>query len=191
MASTLPPQNVQHMVVSMTLEAARAYFGNLFDEDRTTYPYTGRPLPVQARVQSPHTNNNRYGGAHNSVPQTVYDTITLGRHISRFDGDEYILPRSTRVRPSLTDRQLVSMRQARRLAGLDTNDLDQELARRLLENPHAWGWVGAQMAARGWVDDMEIARRLFRIVRETYPPYLWHGSARLRAQRARARALNW
>jgi hypothetical protein len=41
--------------------------------------------------------------------------------------------------------RLVEMRQARALAGLDTSELDVEIAERVMENPAAWGRIGQYM----------------------------------------------
>jgi hypothetical protein len=44
-----------------------------------------------------------------------------------------------------TDMRLVEMRQARALAGLDTSEMDVEIAERVIANPAAWGRIGQYM----------------------------------------------
>jgi hypothetical protein len=41
--------------------------------------------------------------------------------------------------------RLVELRQARALAGLDTSEMDVEIAERVIENPAAWGRIGQYM----------------------------------------------
>lgn len=53
-----------------------------------------------------------------------------------------------------SDRQLVEMRQARALVGLNTSEHDVEIARRVLTDPQGWGTVGEAMRRRGWVDEV-------------------------------------
>lgn len=45
---------------------------------------------------------------------------------------------------------LIDMRRARAVAGLDTSQYDEEIARRVLEDPHGWGWLGRVMIEQGW-----------------------------------------
>jgi hypothetical protein len=47
---------------------------------------------------------------------------------------------------TLNGRELVEQRQARATVGLDTGELDAEIARRVREDPGAWGWIGRAMA---------------------------------------------
>jgi hypothetical protein len=44
--------------------------------------------------------------------------------------------------------QLIEMRQARALAGLDISEMDAEITSRILSNPHAWGLLGALVVDR-------------------------------------------
>lgn len=60
---------------------------------------------------------------------------------------------------SWRERQLVEMREARGLAGLNTSEYDWEIARRVLEDPPPWGWVGKVMAGMGWVMEAEQVGR--------------------------------
>lgn len=99
---------------------------------------------------------------------STYDTITQGRrpptgNVPRGSGAQ---PRTNRqnaqeprpgtpARPTLTDRQLVELRQARALAGLDNSELDEEIARRVIQDPQAWGWVGREMVTRGFANNRE------------------------------------
>jgi hypothetical protein len=46
--------------------------------------------------------------------------------------------------------QLIEVRQARALAGLDTSALDFEITRRALDNPSSWGEIGACLFYQGW-----------------------------------------
>jgi hypothetical protein len=48
--------------------------------------------------------------------------------------------------------QLIEMRQARAIAGLDTSEMDAEITVRVLSNPSAWGLLGALVVDRGWAD---------------------------------------
>jgi hypothetical protein len=43
-------------------------------------------------------------------------------------------------------RDVVEQRQARATVGLDTSLHDTEIARRVLEDPSAWGWIGEALA---------------------------------------------
>ena len=87
-------------------------------EERLTSRYIdsqGRELPQSARYM--YTREN-----HNGLP--------LGK------GNRYL---------NLGNRDLVEMRQARALAGLDTDDMDLAIAQRVLHNPSAWGNLGSIM----------------------------------------------
>jgi hypothetical protein len=53
-----------------------------------------------------------------------------------------------------TDRDLVGVRQARALAGIDVSEYDVEITRRILADPTGWAWVGSAMRRRGWVDEV-------------------------------------
>jgi hypothetical protein len=53
-----------------------------------------------------------------------------------------------------THRNLVEVRQARALAGIDVSEYDVEITRRILEDPAGWGRVGSAMRRRGWVDEV-------------------------------------
>ncbi|KAI8943735.1 hypothetical protein NX059_001715 [Plenodomus lindquistii] len=116
-------------------------------------------------------------------PSTTDDLIIQGRDFPRsYDEDAHSASGNTehalalRIPDShLTDAVLVETRQARHLAGLDTSELDNEIARRILYDPRSWGWVGREVAVRGWVDDSEAVRRMQRVRREEYPRYLWAG----------------
>ncbi|KAF1966640.1 hypothetical protein BU23DRAFT_314577 [Bimuria novae-zelandiae CBS 107.79] len=88
-----------------------------------------------------HRIHDNYG-----APQRTYNTIhryRVRRHIFR-----------TSAFSRATDRQLVEMRQARALAGLDVSGYDVEITSRILADPAAWGIVGREMRRRGWVDDV-------------------------------------
>jgi hypothetical protein len=54
-----------------------------------------------------------------------------------------------------TDRRLIELREARHLAGLDTNELDAMIAVRILANHRTWRYLGVMFVLRGWVDDIE------------------------------------
>jgi hypothetical protein len=43
------------------------------------------------------------------------------------------------------------MRQVRALAGLDTQWMDVEVTRRILNNPQAWGVIGDWAISQDWV----------------------------------------
>jgi hypothetical protein len=49
--------------------------------------------------------------------------------------------------------QIIEMRQARALAGVDTSKIDAVITRRILNNPRAWEPRGASMIERGWADN--------------------------------------
>lgn len=50
------------------------------------------------------------------------------------------------------NRYLVSMRQARAVAGLDTSEFDNTIAQRAVQYPGHWGWLGRVMEVAGWRD---------------------------------------
>ncbi|CAO2648360.1 Nn.00g076270.m01.CDS01 [Neocucurbitaria sp. VM-36] len=166
----------------LTSQQAREFFGDMFDSHQQTFTSADLDLllPLIPSVQGPfHQHVNR---SQDMQATSTYATITEGRQsptlIIRQDDahrrHSNVIHERDIVRPTLTDRQLVELRQARALASLDTRELDEEITRRVLDDPRAWGWVGTEMAARGWVDDMEIAQRSFRLEREEQlPQYLW------------------
>jgi hypothetical protein len=118
------------------------------------------------------------------LADTTYDIITQGRQEVLADFQRFEAARtqhrrqgasrqSHTLRDRLTHRRLVETRQARAMAGLDTSELDVEITRRVLNEPRLWGQIGTELAVRGWVDDMEIARRLSSVERLRYPRYVW------------------
>jgi hypothetical protein len=50
-----------------------------------------------------------------------------------------------------TNVRLIEMRQVRALAGLDTQWMDVEVTRRILNNPQAWGVIGDWAISQDWV----------------------------------------
>ena len=174
------------MAIVLTGQQARDFFGDMFDPHQQTFssadPDVLLPLISQGFTSIPGPSHQHIIRSQAMEAESTYATITEGRQspiiIVRQDDTHRrhssILHERDIVRPTLTDRRLVELRQARALASLDTRDLDEEIARRVLDDPRAWGWVGTEMAARGWVDDMEVAQRSFRLEREEQlPPYLW------------------
>jgi len=87
-----------------------------------------------------------------------YDALTDGRIPLSTQRLERHLLRECRIGRAITDdvgyhissRFLVSARQARALAGLDTQDMDMEIADRALQFPGHWGQLGKVIEATGW-----------------------------------------
>ncbi|KAF1844802.1 uncharacterized protein K460DRAFT_354681 [Cucurbitaria berberidis CBS 394.84] len=146
----------------------------------------GRPIRVGHSMSRHRTNRSGVIRA-----DATYDTITQDRQRPVVEEENAVGLRAHRrlLGPAhatntghgaLTDRQLVELRQARALVGLNTRDLDEEITRRVLSDPRAWGRVGTEMAARGWVDDTEIAQRSFRPEQNgRLPQYLWYNPRRV------------
>jgi hypothetical protein len=95
-----------------------------------------------------------------------FDILTLGRvsiDIQRLERSFY---RTSSISKVLTDdmgyhissRFLVNIRQARALAGLCTQELDNLIAERVVQYPGHWGQLGRRMEVTGWRDGYCRAR---------------------------------
>lgn len=120
------------------------------------------------------------------VVDTAYGMITQDRDPPGFGGEEFeeALPGLSRleevyglhdVYANSTDRQLIEIRQARAQAGLDNSDLDVQITRRILDDHLGRGWIGMELAIRGWVNDLQNACHLYYVERRRYSSYWWAG----------------
>ncbi|PSN70808.1 hypothetical protein BS50DRAFT_630875 [Corynespora cassiicola Philippines] len=94
-----------------------------------------------------------------SIADNIIEQIFVygeGTRARNTDGTlEYIPESPTDIREhspmfTHTHSSLISVRQARYMAGLDVSDLDHEIAARVRENPGAWGGVGYFFRQQEW-----------------------------------------